>query len=182
MTSPCSKYCILWSSLRNTSAGPGNSSAYARRALRMRPMMTAAPSPEPATSPTTMPSSPEGRTNTSYQSPPTWPDPLADSLLQAARRGGDQLTTRAVQQQHRGGIGIQDLPHPAQQRGEEVVGTQMGQRRIGNRPDFPQLVLRTWRRARGRYHDDRITSPSSGGQRPYRHEPVHFPGIACGGA
>ena len=41
----------------------------------MRPMMTVAASPEPATSPTTKASSPEGKTNTSYQSPPTWPDP-----------------------------------------------------------------------------------------------------------
>ena len=52
------------------------------------------------------------------------PDALADfllQLLQAAGRGGNQLAARAVQQQHRGGIGIQDLPDPAQQRGEEVI-------------------------------------------------------------
>ena len=91
------------------------------------------------------------------------PDALADFLLQAAGRGGDQLATRAVQQQHRGGIGIQDLPDPAQQRGEEVIGAQMGQRRIGNRPDTPQLVRRIWRRARRHCHHESITSPASGG-------------------
>ena len=39
-------------------------------------MMTAASSPDPATSPTTTPSLPSGRTNTSYQSPPTVPEPV----------------------------------------------------------------------------------------------------------
>jgi hypothetical protein len=90
------------------------------------------------------------------------PDALADFLLQAASRSGDQLTARTVQQQHRGGIGIQDLPDPSQQRCEKVIGAQMGQRRIGNRPDVLQLVLRIWRRAQWHYHDERITSPSSG--------------------
>jgi hypothetical protein len=94
------------------------------------------------------------------------PDALADFLLQAAGRGGDQLTARTVQQQHRGRIGIQDLPHPAQQRSEKVIGAQMRQRRIGNRPDFPQLVLRIGRRAQRHYHHERVTSPSSAGQRP----------------
>jgi len=39
-------------------------------------MITAASSPEPATSPTTTPSSPDGSGNTSYQSPPTTPLPV----------------------------------------------------------------------------------------------------------
>jgi hypothetical protein len=50
------------------------------------------------------------------------PDTLADFLLQAAGRGRDQLTPRVVQQQHRGGVGIEDLLHPAQQRGEKIIG------------------------------------------------------------
>jgi hypothetical protein len=84
-------------------------------------------------------------------------DTLADLLLQAAGRRGDQLATRAVQQQHRGSIGVQDLPHPVQQRGEKIIGAQMGQCRIGNRPDVPQLVLRIWRRPQRQSHDERVT-------------------------
>ena len=84
------------------------------------------------------------------------PDALADFLLQAAGRGGDQLTARVVQQQHRGGIGIQDLLHPAQQRGEKFIGAQMGQRRIGNRPDVPQPVLRIRRRGQRHCHHERL--------------------------
>src|SRR5215472_6011566 len=67
--------CILRSSLASTSAGSLVSSAYARSALRILPMITAAGRPEPATSPTTMLSSPDGRKKTSYQSPPTTPWP-----------------------------------------------------------------------------------------------------------
>src|SRR5690348_2762154 len=104
-------------------------------------------------------------------------DALADFPRQAAGRGGDQLAARAVRQQHRGGIGIQDLPYPAQQRGEEVIGGQMRQRRIGHRLDIAQLVLRTWRRARRQFHDERVASPPSGGQLPYRHKPVYSPGL-----
>jgi hypothetical protein len=96
--------------------------------------------------------------------PANWnPDALADFLLQAAGRGGNQLAARVVQQQHRRGIGIQDLLDPAQQRGKEVISAQMRQRRIGHRPDTPQLVLRIWRRAQRHYHLERITSPASGG-------------------
>jgi len=95
MTSPCSKYCILRSSLPRTSAGPGNFSAYARKALRMRPMMTAALSPEPATSPTTRPSAPDGNPNTSYQSPPTRPDPgTYRAAISAPRTAGSAEGTR----------------------------------------------------------------------------------------
>ena len=70
-----SKYCIFRSSLASATAGSLVSSTYARSALRIRPIMTAAGRPDPATSPTTKPSRPSGRTNTSYQSPPTVPDP-----------------------------------------------------------------------------------------------------------
>jgi hypothetical protein len=84
------------------------------------------------------------------------PDALGDLFLKTAGRGGDQLTSRAVKQQHRGGIGIHRLPHPAQQRGEEVTGVEVGQRRIRHRPDVPELVVRV-RRAQRRYHQQRIT-------------------------
>jgi hypothetical protein len=107
------------------------------------------------------------------------PDALADFLLQAAGRSGDQLTARAVQQQHRGSIGIQDRPHPVQQRGKKLISAQMRQRYIGHRPDIPQHVLRPWpvvprpRRAQRHVHDGRVTSPSSarqpGGGTPARH-------------
>jgi hypothetical protein len=70
--------------------------------------------------------------------PANWnPDALADFLLQAAGRGGNQLAARIVQQQHRRGIGIQDLPDPAQQRGKEVISAQMRQRRIGPPTGYP---------------------------------------------
>ena len=59
------------------------------------------------------------------------PDPLDDFLLQAAGRRGDQLTARVVQQQHRSGIGIQDRPHPVEQRGEKLIGAQVRQCLIG---------------------------------------------------
>ena len=75
------------------------------------------------------------------------PDALPDFLLQTAGCGRDELTPRAVQQQHRHSVGVQDLLNPAQQRGEKVIGTQIGQRRIRHRPDVPELVLRIWWRA-----------------------------------
>src|SRR5690348_15963806 len=53
----------------------------------------------------------------------------------------------------------------------------MRQRRIGHCPDIAQLVLRTWRRARRQFHDERVASPPSGGQLPYRHKPVYSPGL-----
>ena len=75
-----------------------------------------------------------------------------------ARTGGGSIIATAGPARHRGGIGIQDLPDPAQQRGEKLVGAQMGQRRVGNRPDIAQLGFRPWRERR-RFHDERITSP-----------------------
>jgi hypothetical protein len=84
------------------------------------------------------------------------PDALPDFLLQAAGCGRDQLTPRAVQQQQRHGVGVQDLPHPAQQLGEKVIGVKMRQRRIRNRPDVPERVLRIWWRAQRRCHEERL--------------------------
>jgi len=75
------------------------------------------------------------------------PDTLADFLLQAAGYGGDELTPGAVQQQHRHSVGVQNLLDPVQQRGEKVIGVKIGQRRIRNRPDVLELVLRIWWRA-----------------------------------
>ena len=60
----------------SASAGSSLISAYARSALRTRPITTAADSPWPDTSPITAPSQPEGSGKTSYQSPPmpkSWP-------------------------------------------------------------------------------------------------------------
>ncbi len=74
-------------------------------------MITAAGRPDPATSPITTHSSPVGRVNTSYQSPPTPP-----------------LPGRIVQQQHRRGIGLQDVSGAFQQ----VAIIQTGQRRVGD--------------------------------------------------
>jgi hypothetical protein len=92
------------------------------------------------------------------------PDTLTDFLLQAAGRSGDQLTARTVQQQHRGGIAIQDHPHPVQQRGEKFISVQMRQRRIGHRPDIPQLVLRIiWRRTQRHDHDERLMPITTSG-------------------
>ena len=59
------------------------------------------------------------------------PDSLDDFLLQAAGRRGDQLTARTVQQQHRGSIGIQDRPHPVEQRNEKLISAQARQCLIG---------------------------------------------------
>ena len=87
------------------------------------------------------------------------PHALPDFLLQAAGCRRDQLTPRAVQQQHRHGVSVQNLFHPAQQLGEKVIGVKMGQRRIGNRPDVPELVLCIWWRAQRRCHEERLPPP-----------------------
>lgn len=83
-------------------------------------------------------------------------DTLRDLFLQATRRSGDEVAREAVKQEHRGGIGIHDLPHPAQQLDEQIIGTEVGQRRIRNRPDFPKLVPLAWRRADLRGHQERL--------------------------
>ena len=70
-----SKYRIFRSSRSSTSAGSVVCSAYDCSELRIRPMITAAGRPVPATSPMTAHTSPEGSGNTSYQSPPTFPVP-----------------------------------------------------------------------------------------------------------
>jgi hypothetical protein len=72
------------------------------------------------------------------------PHALPDFLLQAAGCRRDQLTPGAVQQQHRHSVDVQDLLDPVQQRGEKVIGVKIRQRRIRNRPDIPELVLRIW--------------------------------------
>ena len=87
------------------------------------------------------------------------PDALPDFLLQAAGYGGDELTPGAVQQQHRHSVGVQNLLDPVQQRGEKVIGVKIGQRRIRNRPDVPELVLCIWWRAQRRCHEERLTPP-----------------------
>jgi hypothetical protein len=58
-------------------AGDGSSSAEARRAIRSCPMVEAARSPWPATSPMAKPTFPLGSCTTSYQSPPTSMSALA---------------------------------------------------------------------------------------------------------
>ena len=83
-------------------------------------------------------------------------DALRDFFLQPARGGGDEVTRGAVKQEHRGGVGIQDLLHPAQQFDEEIIGAEVGQRRIRNRPDVAELVRRAWRRAERRGHQERL--------------------------
>ena len=40
--------------------------------------------------------------------------------------------------------------------GEKLIGAQMGQGRIGDRPDVPELVLRFRRRAERSNHEDRV--------------------------
>jgi hypothetical protein len=70
------------------------------------------------------------------------PHALPDLLFQTAGRGGDKLTPRAVQQQHRHHVGVQDLLDARQQLGEKVIRAQIRQRRIGHRPDIPEIAPR----------------------------------------
>ncbi len=65
----CSKCRTCRSILVSTSAGSSLSSAYARTAVRRRPIAIAAGNPRPTTSPMAMHTRPEGRGKTSYQSP-----------------------------------------------------------------------------------------------------------------
>lgn len=69
---------VTWSSRRvNTSAGSSLCNALARSTARNWLIDCAAARPCPTTSPTTRQTVPEGRQNTSYQSPPTSPAPPA---------------------------------------------------------------------------------------------------------
>ena len=68
---------IFRSSRSSISAGSDVSIAYTRKTLRIRPMITAAGKPLPATSPTTAHTWPDGNTKASCQSPPIVPLPGA---------------------------------------------------------------------------------------------------------
>ena len=81
---------------------------------------------------------------------------VAHSRPDGGHRGGDKLTPRAVQQQHRHSVGVEDLLHPRQQLGEKIISAKVGQRRIGNRPDIPELALRTCWRTHWRHHQERL--------------------------
>jgi hypothetical protein len=89
------------------------------------------------------------------------PGTLNDLFFQAAGRCRDQLPPRAIQEQHRGGVSAENLLHPLQQRGKHIISIQVGQRRIGNRPDIPELSLRIRRQAQRRFHEERLTPPQT---------------------
>ena len=59
-------------------------------------------------------------------------DRYADGLLLDAVRGADRQVTALVGQQHGGVVDAEDLAQPPGELGEEIVETQVGQRRLGH--------------------------------------------------
>ena len=72
------------------------------------------------------------------------PHPLPHLFFQPARGRRDQLPGGGIQQQHGGRIGLQGVFHPADERLQQSLGIQRGQRRISDRLDVTQLVRPAW--------------------------------------
>ena len=58
-------------------------------------------------------------------------DALLDLLLDAERGAGDELVRRLVEQEDRARVDLEDLARPLEQRGEQLVEAQVGERGVG---------------------------------------------------
>ena len=67
-------------------------------------------------------------------------DALLDLLLDAERRTRDELVSALVEQQDRAGVDLEDLTSALEQRGEQVVEAQVGQRGVSYRLQPPDVL------------------------------------------
>jgi hypothetical protein len=61
------------------------------------------------------------------------PHPLLDFFLDSDRRSGDQLVRLGVEEEHRAGLDVEALLRPQENRSEQLVEIEVGERRVGQR-------------------------------------------------